>query len=107
MFKTCVCFDSVFKLLGTIEQQFGLSMPYVVNDADFSKMMVEVEVSNKLAEKILKHIEYIDNWFYFWMILTVICIVFTLFEWRFPYLVKKWCYPPESDKTASLIANAV
>lgn len=82
-------------------------MPYVVNDADFSKMMVEVEVSNKLSERILKHIEFLDYWFYFWVGALILSIFSMYFEWRYPHLVKKWFYPPESDKTAPLVSNAV
>jgi hypothetical protein len=102
--------EFVFKLLDTTEQQFGRSMPYVVNDADFSKMMVDVQVSNSLNEKLIKHMEKLDYWFYFLVTAEIICLIVVFLEWRFPHLVKKYLYPPETkpdDKTAPLVSNAV
>lgn len=85
-------------------------MPYVVNDADFSKMMVELEVSNNLNGKLIKHMEKLDYWFYFLITAEVVCLVLLFLEWRFPHLVKKYLYPPETktdDKAAPLLSNAV
>ena len=102
--------DFVFKLLEATVQQFGRSMPYVVNDDDFSKMMVDVQVSNSLNEKLIKHMEKLDYWFYFLVTAETICMIVLFLEWRFPHLVKKYLYPPETkqdDKTAPLISNVV
>jgi hypothetical protein len=85
-------------------------MPYVVNDVDFSKMMVDVQVSNSLNEKLIKHMEKLDYWFYFLVTAEIICLIVVFLEWRFPHLVKKYLYPPETtpdDKTAPLISNVV
>jgi len=102
--------EFVFKFLKTTEQQFGRNMPYVVNDADFSKMMVDVQVSNSLNQALIKHMEKLDYWFYFLVTAEIICLIVVFLEWRFPHLVKKYLYPPETkqdDKAAPLISNVV
>ena len=82
-------------------------MPYVVDDADFSKFMVELEVSNKISDNILKHVEVMNYSFYFIVIAEVITLGLLFFEWRYPHLVKKWFSPPETEKTSPLVSNAV
>ena len=82
-------------------------MPYVVDDAEFSNLMVELKVANTLSDNILGQVEYMKWSCYLVVVLEVIALGMFYFEWRYPHLVKKWFYPPESDKTAPLVSNAV
>ena len=82
-------------------------MPYVVDDADFSKMMVEIQVQNTLSDKLLEQVDYMKWSCYLVVVLEVVALGMFYFEWRYPHLVKKWFCPPESDKTVPLVSNAV
>lgn len=82
-------------------------MPYTVDDADFSKLMLDLQVSNTISEKILKEVDFMKWTCYLVIALEIITVITMYVEWRFPHLIKKWFYPPESDKTVSLVANAV
>lgn len=104
------CLNLYLSCMGMRRAVIGRRMPYVVNDADFSKMMVDVQVSNALNEKLLKHMEMLDYWFYFLVCAEIVLGILLVLEWRFPHLVKKYLYPPEAkpdDKTAPLVLNAV
>lgn len=74
-------------------------MPYVVNDDDFSKMMVEIQVNNEIGKDILIQLNKSSNIMLFMVILEVVCIAVMLFEWRFPHIVQSWCMPPSSSRS--------
>lgn len=50
---------------------------------------------------------YMKCYCYLVVVLQVIALGIFLIEWRYQHLVKKWFYPPESDKTVPLVSDAV